>query len=53
MKCVFKHQDLQIFGFKVSKYGYFFPLEVVGFGHSEIKLQVGEYLNQITLRFKG
>ena len=32
MECVFKHQKLQIVGFKLDKYDNFHPLEVVGRG---------------------
>ena len=47
MKCVFKHQHLQIFGLKLNEYmGNSHPLEVVGRG-SETQLQVGENLNDL------
>ena len=45
-KCVSKHQDLQIFGLKLSIDGNFHLLEVVGRG-SESQLQVGEILNTL------
>ena len=44
MELVFKHQDLQMFGLKLSN---FHPLEVADRG-SETQLQVGENLNKIT-----
>ena len=45
MKCVSKHQDLQLFVLKLKKnMRIFYPLEVVGRG-SETQLQVGEKLN--------
>ena len=47
MKCVPKHQDLQIFVLKLNKYDHFQPLEVVVRG-IEAELQVGENLNKIT-----
>ena len=48
MKCVSKHQDLQIFVLKLNKYtSNFQSLEVVGRG-SETQLQVGENLNKLT-----
>ena len=44
MRCVFKHEDLQIFGLKIKKNtSNFYSLEVVGRG-SETQLQVGENL---------
>ena len=48
MKCVSKHEDLQIFGLKSSN---FQPLEVVG-RCSETQLQVGENLNKLTWQDK-
>ena len=44
-KCVFKQQDLKIFGLKLTKivWAIFHPCEVVGPG-SETQLQVGEGL---------
>ena len=44
MKCVSKHQDLQIVVPKLNKNDNFQPLDVVGRG-SETQLQVGENLN--------
>ena len=41
MKCVFKHQYLQIFVHKLNKYEYFQPLEVA-------ELHVAENLNILT-----
>ena len=38
MKCVFKHQDLQMFGYKLNNFP---PFEVVG-RSSDPQLQVGE-----------
>ena len=52
MKCVFQHQDLQLFCLKLNKYGYFLnnlnfhPLEVVARG-SVPQLQAGENLNYL------
>ena len=50
-RCVFKHQELQMFDYKLSKYnmGDFYPL---GRG-SETQLQVGENSNYLILRLKG
>ena len=48
MKCVFKHQELLMFGLKLNKYGYFQPLEVVGCV-SETQRQVGEKLNYLRI----
>ena len=45
MKCVFKYQDLQIFGHKLSNFD---PLDVVGRG-SETQRQVDENFNKIAL----
>ena len=45
-KCVFKHRELQMFGLKLSKCEYVYPLEVVGRGN-ETQLIGGEYLNII------
>ena len=42
MRCVFKHEDLKIFGLKLKKNtSNFYSLEVVGRA-SETQLQVGE-----------
>ena len=46
-KCVFKHQDLQKFGFKLNKYEYFQALGVVDRG-SETQPQLLENLNKLT-----
>ena len=40
---MFKQQDLQMFGLKLSKLSNFHPLEVVGHG-SETQIQVSENL---------
>ena len=53
IKCVFKHQDLQMFWLKLTNISNFHPLQVVGRG-SETQLQVGEnsnYLIKIILIF--
>ena len=42
-----KLQDLQTFVFKIKKYEYFQPLEVVGRG-SETQLQVAENFYKLT-----
>ena len=45
MKCLFKHQALQMLGVKLNTYmSNFQPLEVVGRG-SDTQPQVGEHLN--------
>ena len=52
-KCVFKHQDLQMFCLTLSIcMRNFHPLEVVGRG-SKTQLQVGGNLKYLFLRFKG
>ena len=46
MKWVFKHKNLQMFGHKVNKYGYFHPFEVVSrvvSRGSETQLQIGKF----------
>ena len=49
IKCVFKHQYLQMFGIKLTNMNDFQLLEVVSCG-SETQLQVGENLNKIISR---
>ena len=41
---MFKHQDSQIFGLKLTNMGTFHPFEVVGSGN-ETQFYVGENLN--------
>ena len=49
MKCVLKHQDLQMFGFRLNKYRVIFhQLEIVGRG-SDTQLQVGENLERLNI----
>ena len=48
----YKHQNLQMVGFKLNKYVYFSPLEVVDRG-SETQPQVVGTLNKITQQDKG
>ena len=45
-KWVFKHQDLQMFGFKFTRMSNFHPLEIAG-RYRDPQLQVGENLNKI------
>ena len=47
MKCVFEHQDLQMSGFKLSKYEQFSPI----FKYRDSQLQVGENINNFLHRF--
>ena len=51
MKCVLKHQDLQMFGFRLNKYrGNFHQLEIVGHDDgSDTQLQVGENLERLNI----
>ena len=44
--------DWQMFGFKLYKYEYFYPFEVVGRG-SETQLQVGKNVNYQVLNRKA
>ena len=46
IKKVLKHQGLQMFGLKLSKYEYFSQLEVVG-RYRDPQLQVGKNLNYL------
>ena len=48
MKGLFKQQDLQMFGLKLTNISNFHPLKIVGRG-SETQLKVGE--NNIAERF--
>ena len=41
-----------MFGLKINKYDFFYPLEVVGRG-SETQLQEGQNLNDVIQRYNG
>ena len=42
---VFKHEHLQVFGLKLNKYEYFYPLKVLGRGSETFR--VGQKLDKI------
>ena len=52
MKCMFKHQDLQMFSLKLNRYEYVRPLEVLG-RDTETQLEVDENFNYLIERLKG